>query len=74
MAVAVVAHASGGSHSNSGSSGGQGHGGRRAIDKVEEKIGSQQGGVLKFNKCSANILLMPLVIVPVVCIVIPPPH
>jgi hypothetical protein len=50
------------------------------LTKVEEKIGSQQGEVLKINRCSANILLMPLVIMPAACmvisptIVIPPPR
>jgi hypothetical protein len=50
------------------------------LTKVEEKKGSQQGGVLKINSFSANILLMPLVIVPAACIVIslpiviPPPR
>jgi hypothetical protein len=46
-AVAAVACASGGSHSNRSGGSCQGHGGRKAIDKVEEKIVSRQGGVLK---------------------------
>ncbi len=73
-AAVAVARASGGSHGNGSGGSCQGHGGRRAIDKVEEKIGSQQGGVLKINRCSANILLMLLVIVPAACIVISPPR
>ena len=47
---------------------------KEQLKKVEEKIGSRQGGVLKIKRCSANILLMLLVIVPAACIVISPPQ
>ncbi len=63
-AVVAMARASGGSHGDGSNGGCQGHWGQRAIHKVEEKIGGQQGRVLKINRCSANILLMLLVIVP----------